>query len=113
MSTAGNVFAALVIGVVVGVGSMMLLHVGNMGRMDGSMMDHDGMAGMSPMPVTGDPDHDFMAGMVPHHQSAIDMAHTVLETTDDPQVRALAENILATQQAEIDEMNAWLAANPQ
>ena len=119
MSTTTGALAGLVIGAVIGIGGMMLWHHGSLtmdhGAMDqgGMAMDHFGMAGMGDMPMTGNPDHDFMAGMVPHHQSAIDMANTVLETTEDPQVRQLAENILATQQAEIDEMNAWLAANPQ
>jgi uncharacterized protein (DUF305 family) len=54
-----------------------------------------------------------MAGMVPHHQSAIDMANTVLQTTSDPQIKALAEDILAAQAAEIAQMNDWLAAHPQ
>ena len=122
MSTTTGALAGLVIGAVVGIGGMMLWHHGSLTGMDhgemamagdGMAMDHSGMAGMGDMPMTGDPDYDFMAGMVPHHQSAIDMANVVLETTEDPQVRQLAENILATQQAEIDEMNAWLAANPQ
>ncbi|MFZ3581856.1 DUF305 domain-containing protein [Loktanella sp. DJP18] len=104
MTTTTGAIAGLVIGAVVGVGGMMLLPGGS------QPMDH---AGMGDMPMTGNPDHDFMAGMVPHHQDAIDMANTVLETTDDAEVRGLAENILATQQAEIDQMNAWLAANPQ
>ena len=116
MSTATGAIAGLVIGAVVGIGGMMLWHHGGL-TMDHGAMSDGGMAmdhsGMGDMPMTGDPDHDFMAGMVPHHQSAIDMANNVLETTEDPQIRALAENILATQQAEIDEMNAWLAANPQ
>ena len=120
MSTTTGALAGLVIGAIVGIGGMMLWDHGSLTGMDhgmmghnGMAMDHDGMAGMGEMPMTGDTDHDFMAGMVPHHQSAIDMANTVLETTEDPQVRQLAENILATQQAEIDEMNAWLAANQQ
>jgi uncharacterized protein (DUF305 family) len=37
----------------------------------------------------------------------------VLQTTSDPQIKTLAENILAAQAAEIKQMNDWLAANPQ
>jgi uncharacterized protein (DUF305 family) len=70
---------------------------------------HENMA----IELTGDADVDFARGMIPHHQGAIDMATIVLEHGDDPQIRALAEEVIAAQQGEIAVLQAWLAENAQ
>jgi uncharacterized protein (DUF305 family) len=75
---------------------------------NGKMMD--AMTGMQP---SGDADKDFVLMMIPHHQGAIDMAKVQLEHGTDPELRALAEKIIADQEREIAEMQAWLSKQPQ
>ncbi|HEU5063754.1 MAG TPA: DUF305 domain-containing protein [Solirubrobacterales bacterium] len=49
-------------------------------------------------------DGAFIVAMVPHHESAIEMAEIAAEEGEHPQVKELARRIVATQAAEIDEL---------
>lgn len=68
---------------------------------------HEDMA----IEYTGQADVDFIRGMIPHHQGAVEMARVVLAHGQDPEVRKLAEEIIAAQQAEIAWMTEWLEKN--
>lgn len=73
------------------------------------MAINDRMHAAMAIEFTGDADVDFMRAMIPHHQAAVEMAQVVLEHGTDPDVRALAEAIIAAQNDEIAFMELWLA----
>lgn len=59
------------------------------------------------------PDMNFVLGVVPLQQGVINMAVVVLESGSDPEVAALAEEILATQKAQMARVQALAAAFTQ
>jgi uncharacterized protein (DUF305 family) len=78
---------------------------------EGYMAANDRMHAAMAIEYSGNPDIDFARSMIPHHQGAIDMARVVLEHGQDAEIRALAEEIIAAQEAEIAFLEEWLAAN--
>lgn len=52
-------------------------------------------------------DRTFIDMMIPHHQGAIRMARVELAKGKDPQMRELAQAVIAAQSTEIAKMNHW------
>ena len=67
----------------------------------------EGMSGMMEMSVSSE--LEFLAGMVPHHQGASEDARIALERSKRPEIQQLAQDIIDTQEAEITQMETWLA----
>jgi uncharacterized protein (DUF305 family) len=59
----------------------------------------------------GKPDADFALMMIPHHQGAIEMAKVELQFGTNPRLRRLAQEIIVTQQSEIEVMSGMLKDN--
>ncbi|MEO6940530.1 MAG: DUF305 domain-containing protein [Candidatus Kapaibacterium sp.] len=51
-------------------------------------------------------DH-YIDGMIPHHESAISMAKDALTKSTHPEIKALAQSIITSQQKEIDQMKSY------
>ena len=54
-----------------------------------------------------DLDQAFIDMMVPHHQSAVEMAEIALERAEHQELRELAEDIIAAQEPEIEQLRQW------
>jgi uncharacterized protein (DUF305 family) len=63
--------------------------------------------GMASMAMNEEFDLLFLDMMIPHHESAIAMARVALERAEHVEIRTLAQDIIAGQSAEIDQMRAW------
>ncbi len=76
-------------------------------QMGGAGMMRDGAMGQM-MGGSVDQDRVYLQMMIPHHEAAISMARQALAEAEHPEIKALSESIITTQQAEIDEMEGYL-----
>ncbi len=77
---------------------------GNMMQNDGGMQDD---MSMDLGPVDADYDLRFIDGMVMHHQGAVNMAEEALKKSQHPETKKLAQDIIAAQKQEIEQMKQW------
>ncbi|MHA7273924.1 DUF305 domain-containing protein [Arthrobacter sp. TMT4-20] len=88
-------------------GGMAGHEMGGMGGMDG-MLDEDQMADLEA--AEGDDAVGlFLESMIEHHDGAVEMAQEEIDNGEYPAAIALAETIMETQLAEIQEMEQLLA----
>ena len=81
----------------------------------------DSRSGMHMGGMTGEPDvlksvsaedfdREFINQMIPHHEMAIVMAQMLAATTERPEMKQLAGNIITSQSREIEMMRSWLTS---
>jgi uncharacterized protein (DUF305 family) len=58
-------------------------------------------------PADADYDLRFIDAMIPHHQGAVNMAKEVLNKSQRPEMKKLAQDIIAAQNREINQMKQW------
>lgn len=67
------------------------------------------MESMMKVESSGNADISFLAGMIPHHQSAVEMAESYIRHgAENAEMKKLAENIIITQNEEINQMNEMI-----
>ncbi|GAB2562462.1 DUF305 domain-containing protein [Spirosoma aerophilum] len=71
-------------------------------------INHRMMAEMDKMTDTNDPDHDFSMMMRMHHQGAIDMSNEELKSGDNQAMKAMAQQVITAQTAEISQFAQFL-----
>jgi uncharacterized protein (DUF305 family) len=62
----------------------------------------------APDPKVADLESSFLMGMIPHHRNAIAMAQMALTKSSRPELRTLAQSIIDSQQAEVEQMTGYL-----
>jgi uncharacterized protein (DUF305 family) len=86
-------------------GSMAGMDHGQMGH--GSLgMGSEGMGRQMLMENGEYSDRRFIDAMVPHHQGAMAMSEVALKNAEHEEIKELSQNIISSQQAEIEELKA-------
>lgn len=87
---------------------------GKQDTMHGGSMEHgsgmDRSMSMDLGPADADYELRFLDAMIPHHQGAVEMAQEVLAKSQRPEMKKLAEDIIAAQNREIEHMKQWRKA---
>lgn len=76
------------------------------GRMNQGRMGTD----LDALKQAPDFDREFLAQMIPHHQMALMMSTMASSNATRPEIRALAQSIIRSQSAEIEQMQQWYQA---
>jgi uncharacterized protein (DUF305 family) len=86
--------------------------VNNQSMMGGYGMNHmTSMNGdINALSGAKDFDLEFIRQMIPHHEMAIMMAQMLKNSTDRPEMKQLADNIITSQSREIEVMRSWQTA---
>jgi uncharacterized protein (DUF305 family) len=81
------------------------------GDMQGMAMCEHAMTMMAHLAALSGPRLEafFLVMMIPHHQDAMAMAELAAGQAAHAELKALAQAIITSQSAEIDQMNRWLA----
>jgi uncharacterized protein (DUF305 family) len=113
-----NLKQATKLSIVIGVGAIALagctINLGTNDADENGMMNGNGMMGnhssANPTNRSGFSGADIMFAqmMIPHHQQAVLMSNLALKTSSNPDIIALAKEIKAAQQPEINQMKVWL-----
>lgn len=59
------------------------------------------------MKMTGNQDRDFIEMMIPHHEAAIEMARTEMQSGRDARVKKVAKGIFDGQSKDVKDMKSW------
>lgn len=76
------------------------------GDVHGSMMT-SGEFDTTVLSNASDFDKAFLEEMIPHHEMAVMMANMLKVSTNRPEMQKLADNIIAAQTKEINDMSSW------
>lgn len=93
------------------VGTNVMSQHGMMGSVNQNSM-HMGMMGdesdVTRIEQSKDFDKAFVEEMIPHHQMAVMMASMLKNSSQRPEMKKLADDIIASQTKEINQMRSWL-----